>query len=298
MGITIILSSILNAYSFKLELMSSAQFFVNSSRIFASFLFMTSFYSGLYLKVWAGRLQMMRDFAPFLFILVIYFNIQDVIYLFNPEDIHYRLLDWDNFLFGIQPTVWIEQFYHPRLTDWFALTYLNYYIITLVLLFILYRKARLNHFRTVMVTMMISYYIGFVCYLFFPASSPYLVIPHYYAFDIWENTSFISWLTYTLVDLSPHRVRDAFPSMHNGIVLLTMIMAWRYHRTYFWIQLPLAISLPMATIYLRYHYAVDLIAALPVIGFALVLTPWLEEKWQAYQQHLFSIEKTSQVLES
>lgn len=144
-----------------------------------------------------------------------------------------------------------------------------------------------------MVTMMISYFIGFISYIIFPASSPYLVIPELYQVDIWKDTSFVSWLTYNIVDLSPPRVRDAFPSMHNAIVLLTMIMAWRYHRTFFWIQLPLAISLPFATVYLRYHYAVDIIGALPLVAVGLYISPRLEHKWRQVQSRNSSFEDPS-----
>jgi len=232
----------------------------------------------------------MRDFAPFLFVLVIYLNLQDTIFIVNPHDIHQTLVNLDGMLFGVQPSVWAEQFYNPVLTEWFALSYLNYYVMTLILLGLLYRKKQYQNFRTVMLTMMISYFIGFVAYIFFPASSPYLVIPELYQTDIWQDTSVFSWMTRSLVDLSPHRVRDAFPSMHNAIILLTMIMAWRYQRTFFWIQLPLAISLPLATIYLRYHYVVDIIGALPVIAIALYITPHLELNWKQLQRQNATLE--------
>ena len=106
----------------------------------------------------------------------------------------------------------MEQFYHPRLTDWFAFTYMNYYFMTLMLLAILNRKRRYREFRILMLTMMISYFIGFVSYIIFPASSPYLVISRLYHTDIWKDTSFISSFTRSIVDMAPHRVRAEFRS--------------------------------------------------------------------------------------
>ncbi len=291
-GFTILFASLSNLYVSLNHLQQLHLLVLNVLRILASILFIVYFYTSIIYRANNKAFQLFRDFVPFLFVLIIFFNLQDAIFLINPHDIHHTLARLDGKLFGIQPSVWAEQFYSPRLTDWLALSYLNYYVMTLILLGLLYLKKQYESFRIVMLTMMISYFIGFVGYLIFPASSPYLVIPELYHIDIWKDTSFISWLTYTIVDMSPHRVRDAFPSMHNAIALLTMIMAWRYHRTFFWIQLPLAISLPFATVYLRYHYVVDIIGAIPVIMVALYISPLLERKWQNYQKHKISLHDT------
>jgi len=226
-----------------------------------------------------GTFGLIRDFAPFLFVLLIYFNIQDTIRFIHPSDFHHDLVRLDALLFGVQPTVWMEQFYHPRLTDWFSLSYFYYYLSTPVLLILLYRRQAAIPFRKVVVVMMTAYYIGFAGYLFFPSASPYLVIPELFKANLWQGTWLPSWAVYHIVELSPERARDAFPSMHNAIVLLTLIMAWRYHRGFFWASLPLAVSLPFATLYLRYHFLVDIIAALPVVLMAFMLGPWLEKKW-------------------
>ncbi len=286
----LLFASFSNLYMFMNNLPEAQNIVANISRILASTFFTFLFYRSILVHAENRGFQIFRDFAPFIFILIIFFNIQDAIFFINPQDIHHTLIHLDEKLLGLQPTVWAEKFYHPQLTDWFSFAYLNYYIMTPILLGLLYLNQRYESFRIVMLTMMISYFIGFISYIIFPASSPYLVIPELYKVDIWKDTSLFSWLTATIVDLSPHRVRDAFPSMHNAIVLLTMIMAWRYHRIFFWIQLPMALSLPFATVYLRYHYVVDIIGALPVIAVALYITPWLEQKWIQIQKRNASFE--------
>ncbi|MCF7824045.1 MAG: phosphatase PAP2 family protein [Candidatus Marinimicrobia bacterium] len=227
--------------------------------------------------------KVMRDFAPFLFVIAIFANIQVLIYYVNPHDFHFALQDLEQWIFGNQPTVRLERIVHPLLTEWFAFSYMSYYWITLVLLIMLYVNKQEIAFRKTMFTMIISYYLGFLGYVLFPAASPYLVIPHQYTVDIWKNTSVCSELAQWIVSLSPVRTRDAFPSMHNSITLLTMIMAWRYHRPLFWVFLPLAISLPVATLYLRYHFAVDVLAGVGVTFLALYLSPLLESWWTGVQ---------------
>ncbi len=265
------------------QLMDASVIRLNLTRILLTTALTTGIFWLIFTRPNSPRIKVFRDFSPYLIILVIFMNYHDMISLLNPNDIHVSLAAWDASIFGIQPTVWMEQFYQPWLTEWFALAYVNYYVSTLILLILLYRRGQFQAFRSIMLFMMVSYYIGFIGYLLFPASSPYLIISNLYTVDIWKDTSLISKFVQALVSLSPSRVRDAFPSMHNAITLLTMMMAWRYHRTFFWIQLPLAISLVPATVYLRYHWVVDIFAAIPLLLLAFFISPKLENRWQAFK---------------
>ena len=67
--------------------------------------------------------------------------------------------------------------------------------------------------------------------------------------------------------------------MHNAITLQTLLFAWLYVRWYFWIMLPLALSLFVATIYLRYHYVVDMLAGYVLALFVFWLAPKVERWW-------------------
>ncbi len=273
-----------NLYYLICETLVSAQVEVSLWRIGFTLLLFIGFYGLLWLRPENKIIHIIRDFSPFLFVLAIYMNLYDMIYFINPNDIHYTLASFDLWLFGVQPTIWIEQFHHPRLTDWFSFAYMSYYWMAPILLISLYLRKLYREFRVVMVAMMTAYYIGFMGYIILPAASPYVVIPELYHIDIWEGTSFISRWIQAIVSLSPDRVRDAFPSMHNSITLLTVFMAWRYNRIIFWSLLPLAISLAIATVYLRYHFVVDILAGFVVTFMAIYLSPKLDFWWHAGQR--------------
>lgn len=253
-------------------------------RIGITIVLIAIFYWHLWFRPGRRVVNWIRDYAPFLFAIAIYTNLHDTIHFINPNDVHYMLAAWDEWIFGVQPTVWIEQFYRPWLTDWLSFAYMNYYWVTLILVFWLYWKKRYGDFRTVMLTMIICYYIGFLGYVAFPAASPYLVIPNLYSINIWKGTSLISDSVQAIVNLSPDRSRDAFPSLHNAITLLTMIMAWRYNRIIFWIFLPIALSLVVSTVYLRYHFVVDIFAGFGVTFLAIYIAPQLDDWWQSFQK--------------
>ena len=59
---------------------------------------------------------------------------------------------------------------------------------------------------------------------------------------------------------------DCFPSMHTCCTVLLTWGAYRSARRLFWCILPMAVSMPFACIYLRYHYVADVLAGLLLAG--------------------------------
>ena len=78
-------------------------------------------------------------------------------------------------------------------------------------------------------------------------------------------------------------MHDIFPSGHTIIALLVMWLAKR-HRVRGWpLLIPLVAGLVAATVYLRYHYGVDVLAG---VAIAVVLTgtvPFFRSRYLAMQ---------------
>ena len=72
---------------------------------------------------------------------------------------------------------------------------------------------------------------------------------------------------------------DCFPSGHTAGAVLVILATRKWMPRLFWVVLPIASSLIFATVYLRYHYVIDLIAgaALAVAAFWVsgLVTDWL-----------------------
>ena len=67
-------------------------------------------------------------------------------------------------------------------------------------------------------------------------------------------------------------MRDAFPSGHAAVTLVVQWYAFRYfQRRGFWL-LPLTVALLFSTVYLGYHYAVDILAGAVLAVFCIVVT--------------------------
>lgn len=68
---------------------------------------------------------------------------------------------------------------------------------------------------------------------------------------------------------------DCFPSMHTCCTVLLGWSAFRHVRPLFWWILPIVVSMPLACVYLRYHYVVDVLAGLALAAVMIWLTPRL-----------------------
>jgi len=56
------------------------------------------------------------------------------------------------------------------------------------------------------------------------------------------------------------------------------IMAWRYHRSLFWMLLPIVLSLYVSTFFCRYHYLSDAVTGILTAGLASLVAEWVERK--------------------
>ena len=72
---------------------------------------------------------------------------------------------------------------------------------------------------------------------------------------------------------------DAFPSGHTAIAIIVLAMAARYQRRLFYPLLVITVSLMISTVYLRYHYVIDVIAGVLLAVWCLGVTFWL------YREH-------------
>ncbi len=65
-------------------------------------------------------------------------------------------------------------------------------------------------------------------------------------------------------------VGGAFPSSHAALSVLALLLAWRHERRVFWITLIPTAGLLAATVYGRYHFALDILAGI-VMGAAFAI---------------------------
>jgi membrane-associated phospholipid phosphatase len=218
-----------------------------------------------------------RDAMPFVFCANVYANLYDLIRFFGMPDITAHLLHWDVKLFGVEPSVWAQQFARPLLTDYFTICYWLFYALGPLLGLLLYVRKDWTAFRSTMVSVVLCLYMGYIGYVVWPAAAPRLTIPDSYAMPL-PSSAYLEW-TQNLIAAVPLTSRGAFPSLHCAVALLALLLAWRYLRWFFWVQLPFATGLIVGTVYLRHHWVVDILAGFVLTFLAFAYGARLEAWW-------------------
>ena len=227
-------------------------------------------------------LDFLRETLPFLFCISIYTNMHDMVHLVNPNDVDASLIAWDQYLLGFQPAIYLESFITPELTDFMYFSYSSFLIYIIMFTMYLYVRKNNTAFRETLVSVILTFYIGYIGYVIFPAVGPKFNMSH--LFETSLSGSFITdRLSFMMnYEISEYTRRDCFPSLHNGVIFLILLFAFKHQKRYAFLFLPFAIALFISTLYLRYHYFVDIIAGflLAIIIFYLgpILNNWWEKK--------------------
>ncbi len=209
-----------------------------------------------------------------LLLFVIYMEHKHLIPLINPHDVDDFLIRIDRFIFlGNDPTVLFERFIFPALTELMQIVYTSFYFLPFTLCILLYRKENKIYFHTAASIIMFEFYLSFAGYYITPAIGPRYTLECLHSsplkgillFDFFRST--LTWLEGI--------TRDCCPSGHTLISLVTLLLAHRFYKSFFPAALIWSVLQIISTVYLRYHYVTDIIAAiilvLPVYVFGLKL---------------------------
>ena len=215
-------------------------------------------------------------FSPILFVVSIYESLGNLIQYLQP-DIDPWLLKIDLFPFGVEPSLWIQKWIVPWLTDILSFAYLSYYFIPVVLIADLFLKRRMKDFDRAIFILALGYYVSFVGYILFPAVGPRYAITHLYSVPL--EGSFITDFVRDTLNALEHNKRDCMPSGHTQIVLIVLYLAYRYEKFLFYLLFPVICTLIASTIYLRYHYVIDLLVGATLAIGCMVFGPRLYQWW-------------------
>ncbi len=170
------------------------------------------------------------------------------------------LADTPRVLMHAEPAAWV--------TDLFMACYLFffYYLIGGLLYYFI---KNLNTFRVCLVGFCTLYALGYVGYTLLPAVGPLE--------EMGARTG--GWLTNVGGSFIAQRTNgvDVFPSIHMAASLYLLLFDWRHRRGHFWWVLAPAIGLWISTVYLRYHYGIDLVAGIALALGCLWLARWFAQ---------------------
>jgi membrane-associated phospholipid phosphatase len=215
----------------------------------------------VYLSRLNSFLALTRDIVfPVVSVLIIFDSLGLIVKNVNPHDLDYLLIRLDYLMFGFYPTVELEKIMTPLLTDILQVAYSTYYFLPITLGIALKIKGMNAEFEKSLFLILLCFYLSYAGYILVPALGPRYAMEHLHEAAL---TGFLfSEPIQNILNMLEGVKRDAFPSGHTGIALTVLLLAYRYERGLFWIMLTPVILLIFATVYLRYHYGVDVIGGI------------------------------------
>ncbi len=184
------------------------------------------------------------------------------------------LIAVDRAIFGVHPTVWMERLISPTLSALLQFAYISYYFIPLSLGIVLIARGRFGAFEEVLFGILLCFYLSYLGYLLFPAIGPRFTLSHLQTGDL-QLSQFIKTIQEALNSLEKNKT-DAFPSGHTAVSLMSLYYAWKEReRILFAGLIPVVTGLIVATVYLRYHYVIDVIGGIALTGLTIALAPEL-----------------------
>jgi membrane-associated phospholipid phosphatase len=187
---------------------------------------------------------------------------------YQHDQVIQRLELW---VFGSQLSYrWIREMPNPVLSWMLHGCYLAYYAILYASPLGLWFSGRRDAARHTIFAVMVTFYICYVAFLFFPVAGPR------YTFDLAHNAATDVWparATQWLLDLGDSW-GAAFPSSHVAAAVVAALCALRHWRPLGLLLTPLTIGLVLSVVYGQFHYAVDAVAGL-IVAFAVLASQYI-----------------------
>ncbi len=183
------------------------------------------------------------------------------------------LARWDLALWKTDPVFLPDVLQNPLLTEVLQLVYFLF-IPSVIGLGILYWYQRSSpEFRYCTFLVVMTFLITYLGYVVVPARGPRFMdyVSHHPALQgLW----FFHFFQGTLDNLEGLQY-DCFPSGHVAVTIICAYAARKLSSTAFWIYCVFAALIAFSTIYLRYHYMIDVLAGALLAVLLIVFSPAL-----------------------
>lgn len=235
--------------------------------------------------------RVIHDWYPAFLIYFVFKEVYVIMHSLQLQDFDQTLIEIDRWLFGIDPTVWLAQFSHPILTELLQIGYTSFYFIMIGLALELYLRNEREKFLYTVFAIIYGFFLSYIGYLLVPAVGPRFTLHDFHALNYELPGLFATELLRDLINagesipkgaLNAYELaqRDVFPSGHTQMTLIVAYLAFRYKvKSRYALYLFGTLNI-IGTVYLRYHYVIDLIAGAAFMVFTLWTAPTIVRLWE------------------
>ncbi len=213
--------------------------------------------------------QLLRDWFPVLLMPLLFKEVEIFAAAFGNWGLTKSIRQWEVFLFNGHPSLYLSaQMPWVALSEYLHFCYLSFVFLLPEVGGYWYASGRRGAFHELLFLYWLSYSVSLLFFMLLPVDSPF-----YLSQALGEP--FAGHLFYELVQFVSGQGGargGAFPSAHVSGAVIVWSVAWQRQRRLALILTPVIAGLVVATVYGRFHYALDSIAGL-ALGTAIV-TGW------------------------
>ena len=217
-----------------------------------------------------------------------YDQVHAFVRVLNPYDYDLVLIAADRAIFGTDPTVWLQQFSFSALTEYLQICYFLFYLMPIVHAIELWKTGQIIKLDAFIRAMAFCYFISYLLYFVMPAIGPRFTLHSYANINTELPGIFLTDALRAIIDvgggiwkgaLLPQNLvnRDCMPSGHTMLTMVNMMMAFRYKSKLRWVFFTIGTSLILSTVYLRYHYVIDVVIGALLAVITLPLEPFVNK---------------------
>ena len=170
------------------------------------------------------------------------------------------IMNMDKFIFGVHPTVWVQQFYRPWLDELMNIFYSGYYLFFPSLVLTLYIRKKKQETLAAFSMLTFAMFTNFILFYIFPTLSPVMEK----SLQVLHSREWTGYAVAKLTRLIQANMAEGggtFPSSHITVALVASLIALRYEKILGYILIFMTFGVVISTVYLGFHHAVD-----PIFG--------------------------------
>lgn len=217
-----------------------------------------------------------RNWYPVFYVATCYKEMALFIPAVGRADADEWLANLDFRIWGAHPSVALERISSPELTEFLQIVYTLFVPAVLLVAALLWRRKRFAEFQYYAFLIALGFLASYIGYFLVPARGPRFLLKHLQHMPLQGL-----WLFHAMqsgLDRLESAHYDCFPSGHTELTILawwgSRMLSNRAFKAYFAYTPPLI----FATVYLRYHYSVDVLAGAVLAAGLILSAPVLYRK--------------------
>jgi membrane-associated phospholipid phosphatase len=185
------------------------------------------------------------------------------------------LAHWDLAMWKVDPVFWLSSMQNRFAVEFLQAIYTMFIPGSVALGIVLWFRRPRREFRLGTFVIALTFLVSYLGYLLLPARGPrfmeYPPLQGLWAFHSLQH----------ILDKMEGLQYDCFPSGHVAVVLVGCWIARKISPAVFYTFVAFAACITFSTVYLRYHYVIDVIVGMALAIVVLAVTPRLYRKLES-----------------